>query len=273
VDSRDVGAVRMSEETTIGDTVGLSAMSGSGVSSFGQARVEPFKTIWHCDMVQSSKAWHKIKEDKISATGGNTLMVNELGKKEEYITVVPSEKSGTFGKGCLTMLKDKADFKRGRGKKKNPINSASAEWGNLMEAKSRKAHEKATGKETYEVGFIECVGFNIGISPDGVIKDEKALIEIKNYGTTKVNKIVETGKIPKDAYLQMQMQLLVSDYDRVDFVLTDYHEEAKYEYTCFEVFRDEELIQVMKDKLIKASKHIDDKAKEDENDSLAWLLG
>ncbi len=236
-------------------------------------RVKGFETTWHVDMIQASPAWHKIKEDKISATGGNALMVGELGRKEEYLIIVKSDKSGEFSKGCLTMLNDKADFKRGRGKKKGSINSESAEWGNLMEAKSRKLYEKNTGKDTYEVGFVECNDYNIGISPDGVVKNEKLLIEIKNYGTDKVNKIVETGKIPKDAYLQMQFQLLVSDYDAVDFVLTDFHNEAKYEYTCIRVERDEVLIQVMKDKLIKASKYIDNKAKEDEDGTLDWLLG
>ncbi len=236
-------------------------------------RTKPFETKWYTKMIQGSPAWHKIKEDKISATGAEKLMVNELGKKEEYVTIVPQDKSGEFGKGCLTMLDDKADFKRGQGKKKNPISSEAAEWGNLMEAKSRNRYEKETGRATYEVGFIECVGYNIGISPDGVCVDEKILIEIKNYGTKKVNKIVETGVIPKDAYLQMQMQLLVSDYDAVDFVVTDFHDgdDVKYEYTCMRVERDETLLQVMKDKLIKASEYIDNKSEQDQKASTSWM--
>jgi hypothetical protein len=235
-------------------------------------RVEGFETKWRFDIEQGSPAWHKIKADKISATGAECLMVNELGKKDQYVTIIESEKSGEFAKGCLTMLQGKIDAKRGKAPKRSLQQSDAMLWGSMMEEKSRALYEEKTGRTTYEVGFVDCVGYNIGVSPDGGVDDEKRAIEIKNYNTKKVNKIVETGKIPKDAYLQMQTQLLVMNFDVCDFVLTDFHDEADHEYTCIEVQRDEELIAVLKDKLIKASKYIDDQAVVEENESIAWLF-
>ncbi len=262
------GLLHLSDGKILNDTYFISIWSPKK-----HKRVEPFQVTWHNDVIQGTPKWLELREGLITASKVEAIMVNELGKRDEYLTITPQEKSGEFSKGALTYLNKKVDEKRGIGTGSTQKKTEAMEWGNLMESRSRKAYEKATGKKVWETGIVTCDLYNIAVSPDGQVKGEKILTEIKNYGTKKVNKVVETGKIPKDAYLQMQEQLLVTDYDACDFILTDYHDEAKYEYTCWRVERDEELIQVMKDKLIKGSTYIDKKVEEDEAESIDWLTG
>jgi len=233
--------------------------------------LDPFEIKIYKDLQQGTEEWLALREGKISASQVEALMVGELGTKGQYLTIVESDKSGTFSKGAMTYLDRKVDEKRGRYYGETTKTKA-MDWGNRYEDRSRLLYEEKTGRSTYEIGFAECVGYNIGVSPDGLVIDSKRLIEIKNYNTNKVNKIVESGKIPKDAFLQMQMQMLVMDCPVCDFVLTDFHREATHEYTCFEVERDDSICEVMYNKLISASEYIDEQCKIVENQETAWLF-
>lgn len=226
--------------------------------------------IYH-DVEQSSDEWHKLRSDKISASHGSKFMVGELGRGNNYKTVTESSKSGTLGKGALTYLQTLVDGRRGVLQRTHVTTEAMAN-GSIREERSRELYVEKSGNEVYEVGFVECVGYNIGMSPDGLCRNVDRLVEIKNFYPEKIKKIIDTGKIPIDTFTQMQFQMLVMDYKYCDLVLTNFYDDSTDEYTCIEVERDDDFCAVLENKLKLASKWIDDKVAADEKDSMAWLL-
>ncbi len=235
-------------------------------------RVKGFETTWHNNIVQGTSGWLKLREGMISASRAGVLMVGELGRNKDYLKVVNSEKSGTFGKGALTYLNSKVDELRGVAKGGNSKKTEAMQHGNLMEDKSRKLYEINSGNKTYETGFVATNEYYIGVSPDAVCEEGSRCCEIKNFYPEKISKIIETGKIPSECYAQMQMQMLVMDFDWCDFVLTNFYDKSTPEYTCIPVARDEEYCKVLRGKLIMADKYIREQAVVQEDASLDWLL-
>lgn len=97
--------------------------------------------------------------------------------------------------------------------------NAHTERGHEMEPVARDLYQQRTGLEVVQTGFIrnhEDVG-GAGYSPDGLIGDMGA-IEIKSRLPHIQAELLDAGKLPRDAVLQMQFGLWVSDRDWCDYV-------------------------------------------------------
>lgn len=93
------------------------------------------------------------------------------------------------------------------------------EHGKLNEEAARAAYEFETGSKIEQAGFIysECKRF--GISPDGLIKDQKKGLEIKCPFTSKVHADFLCNSTIKSEYIwQMQYSLWVTGFSSWDFV-------------------------------------------------------
>lgn len=222
-------------------------------------------------MEQGTKEWHDFKLGKISASNIEKLMVGVLGRGDDYLKVVNSDEDVSFSKGALTYLDKLVGEKTGI-VSSGGVQTESMLFGTAMEPKSRALYEEKNNCKVVEYGFIEWNGYNVGVSPDGMDLEALTYQEIKNYNTKKVEKIVEENKPPKAAYLQIMMGLLTTGYERGVLILTDFRPMVKYEYTEMWFDRDEELLEVMYKRIIKASEYIDAQVKLKEEENIGWLF-
>lgn len=95
------------------------------------------------------------------------------------------------------------------------VSAKTMAWGNDHEDEARAAFAFETGLTVDEVGFIyKDESKRFGISPDGLIKDEKIGLEIKCPFTTKVFiEFATCDKIKPEYHEQCQFSMWVTGYD------------------------------------------------------------
>lgn len=107
------------------------------------------------------------------------------------------------------------------------FSNRAVEWGTLMENAARKRYEEETGTEVFEVGFIPYGKFPklTGGSPDGMVRQDKGIIEIKCPWTLEKHMqhlLYETQDELKDEepqyYWQCVMNMLVTNTEYCDFI-------------------------------------------------------
>jgi putative phage-type endonuclease len=140
--------------------------------------------------------------------------------REQYpLTASNAQAIGNGGKGLETVIWEALASKHSTADKEHYSN-VHTDRGNELESNARSIYEMRTGNKVTTVGFITndditTVG---GCSPDGLVSAD-GLVEIKCFDDVKHFKYIVQGLEPESQYMwQMQMQLLITERDYVDFV-------------------------------------------------------
>lgn len=130
------------------------------------------------------------------------------------------------------------------------INNRAVQHGELFESEARMQYMKAMGTTVYEVGFIPMKGYELfaGGSPDGMIREEKGLIEIKCAWNPEVHQDYLLFQKPEDLkeynlqyYCQCQMNIIVTDCEFCDFVAFDPRTSVSKQLKVLRIPKDEDL--------------------------------
>ncbi len=152
----------------------------------------------HTDIQQNSIEWMVLRAGKVTASNADSL-VTPLGKvkagdaaKTLMIQVLTENWIG----GSLPSVMGVLDLENGR----------------ILEEYARPAFALETGKQVSQVAFIEGDDSRIGCSPDGVLADELAGLEIKCPKMESHFRYLLDGVVPPDYVLQVQFSLYVTQW-------------------------------------------------------------
>lgn len=138
----------------------------------------------------------------------------------EYpLTASNAQAIGNQGKGLETLCIEKMSEKYSNTPKEQYTNEH-LERGVKLEEEARTIYQMETGNKVTQVGFVtnSKVSNVGGASPDGLV-NEDGLIEIKCFANTKHFKMILDGLEIESKYMwQMQMQMLFTQIEWVDFV-------------------------------------------------------
>jgi len=191
-----------------------------------------FKTL-HCD--QRSDEWFKARLGKITASNFDKVLT-KTGK--------PSSQAGD--------LVNKAVAEKLLGYPEETFESAAMIRGRELEPAALQAAVFLTDIDFKEVGFLDS-DLGYGCSPDGIA--EETGIEIKcPLAHTHVSYLAE-GTLPAKYLLQVQGSMLVTGFKEWHFF--SYHPELPSFHLVIQ--RDEQLIEKLKDALLKSAKEVDEK--------------
>ena len=134
--------------------------------------------------------------------------------------------------------------------------NAAMQHGTELEPLARQAYEFKTGNLVDECGFYEHpVIPNCGASPDGLIGDD-GLIEIKCPESYTHIETLRNGEIKQDYIYQMQWQMECTGRKWCDFVSFDDRLPEKLQIFIKRVYRDEKLIERIKNEVIAVNSEI-----------------
>lgn len=153
--------------------------------------------IYRTDITQGSSEWHEIRRGKFTASVVSKLLMGKStqGYSDAIYKVAMERLSGKIPEG---------------------YSNAAMLRGIEMEPMAREAYEVETLTLVEEVGFIEANEW-VGCSPDGLVGDD-GMIQIKCPAyNTHIGYLIN-DEVPKDYYLQMQMEMLVAGRKWNDFV-------------------------------------------------------
>lgn len=147
-------------------------------------------------IIQGTPEWFEVRLGKFTASDAQAI--------------------ANDGTGLTTLVFEKVAEKLTKKFKESYTNEDMVR-GNELEALARDAYELETGIVVKQVGFIEKSDF-VGCSPDGIIEPD-GLLEIKCPSDTNFVKYMYEKKIDTKYIWQVQMQMLVSERNWVDFVI------------------------------------------------------
>jgi len=141
---------------------------------------------------QHSEDWYNIRLGKFTASKASTIT--------------------TAGTGLETLCFDLAAEILTK-RKKDTFQTPAMLQGKELEDVARTLFEMETGNEVEQVGFVEIDKYS-GCSPDGLILNRTAGIEIKCPQDNTYAKYLFDGKIKPEYYAQMQMNMLFCECDK-----------------------------------------------------------
>ncbi len=186
------------------------------------------------DVEQGSDEWRRARLGFVSASSIAAVMAKGAGKtRQSYLEKIVAERlTQEIGEG---------------------YSNASMEWGTQTEPQARMAYE--VSKETFvtKTGFHKHPTINfVGVSPDGLLDEENALVEIKCPNSTTHLSYIKEGKCPAEYYKQIQCQLWVTGREYCDFISYDPRiKKEALQLFVVRVARDEELIAEMEKEVVK----------------------
>lgn len=147
----------------------------------------PVEILW--DLEQGSDEWHEFRKDKISGTNAYDL-INGMSIQD----IIKSKSGGGNFSG-----------------------SFATERGHLLENEARQLYRDLNNANVREAGAIINDKYPVAMySPDGVIMDEKGLIEIKSFLHDHHEDLHEN--LDAHVYDQMQFGLFISEREYIDLV-------------------------------------------------------
>lgn len=185
---------------------------------------------------QRNEEWQAQRLGKFTSSRFSDMMKSGRSKKEK------------FGQACINYVYEKiAEIMTGSA---HNVTSQATDWGNDFEEEAIKRYEKETGNKVTKIGFIDYNEY-AGGSPDGFV-GEDGIIEVKcpfnpsNHIKSMLNKYYYNP----DHDFQVQGNLMVTGRKYCDFITYDPRvlEEA-LQYSCFRVYRDEEKITSIQERL------------------------
>lgn len=169
------------------------------------------------EFTQRSEEWFSYKLGKFGATDAQAIANN--------------------GKGLETLCFEKVSELL-TGKPNSEYTNPAMENGNDLEKEARNAVELEYGTPITQVGLLEMNEYVV-CSPDGLVKDD-GLVEIKCPTNRVFVEYLYFKKIDPKYFAQMQMQLLISEREWVDYCV--YNPNFSKPLVITRVERDEEMI-------------------------------
>lgn len=170
----------------------------------------------------------------------SAIIHNVCQWSEEYIRIrsgmMTASKASCIasrGKGLETYCRELAT-----GTERKNFSNQHTERGHRLEPFARQAYQIETGIKIEEVGFITNpdISYRAGASPDGYAREHNGGLEIKCLIKEKHIAFERTGKVDNNHYQQMQMQILIAEYDYVDYAL--YNPECENSLIIKRIYRD-----------------------------------
>ena len=152
--------------------------------------------IYH--MEQRSDEWYQMRKLKFTASDASTILA--MGKGLD--TLIGEKLAEYYSSGNYEEYTDNFTNKH-------------IQRGVDFEDKAKTIYELETGSKVSTVGLVVLNDYT-ACSPDGLV-DEDGLIEIKNHSDKVFLNLLETGKIDKKYYNQIQMQLYVTGRKWCDY--------------------------------------------------------
>ena len=182
-------------------------------------------------LIQGSDEWFSSRLGKITASRLNDLMKKTKYGESQYIT----------------RLRMELAIERITGKRANTVQTNQAmRDGVEREPDARRLFEVITGKEVTEVGsFNHPYLPNTAASPDGLITDENAILELKcPTAITHANNLL-SDTMPKNYIYQVQWQIACceADYGYFASYHPDYPNDLKLKW--MKVEKDEKVIDAL----------------------------
>jgi hypothetical protein len=177
--------------------------------------------IEHYNVIQGSTEWFELKKLKMSASNA-TAIGNAGAGLTTYIN-----------KLVLESIIEPEKF-----------TNLDMERGVELEPIARSKYEFEKNVSVIEVGFIESTFYKyVGVSPDGLVGDD-GLIECKARNDEKHLQLLLTGDVDSGTIWQMNMQMLISGRQWVDFI--SYNPNFKNSLFVKRFFPDAEKIEKLK---------------------------
>ena len=152
----------------------------------------------HKEIEQGSAEWFNLRSGIVTASAADAL-VTPLGKVktgDAAKTLMVQILAENWIGGALPSVQGSFDM----------------EQGNFLEQSARPAFTLETGKAVHEVAFIESDDGKIGCSPDGVLTDETAGLELKCPKMETHIRYILDGVLPPDYVMQVQFSLYVTQW-------------------------------------------------------------
>lgn len=230
-------------------------------------------------MQQRTPEWFLARKGKMSASEIYLLLSNhkEAMTEEElaaYKAANPKSRTTTkevpFSDGTFTWLNRKVaeyympDEAYLEDNELKQVNNRAVQHGELWETEARNRYAEAMGYEVYEVGFVPLKGYEqfAGGSPDGMIREEVGLIEIKCAWNPEVHQDYLLMEKPEDLkeynlqyYAQMQYNCIVTDCNFCDFVAFDPRTSQSKQLKILRIPRDEEMCKTLMERTALAKEY------------------
>jgi len=152
----------------------------------------------HRGIAQQSVEWLNLRAGLVTASNADAL-VTALGKVktgEAAKTLMTQLLSENWQGGALASVQGVFDMEQGK----------------YLEEKARPAFTLETGKPVEEVTFIESDDGFSGCSPDGLLTQEKAGLEIKCPRIENHIRYLLDGEVPSEYVIQVQFGLYVTGW-------------------------------------------------------------
>lgn len=176
------------------------------------------------NLEQGTDEWLDVRKGKFTASNANTISVNGKGLNT-YALEVFTETIALPEPGYTN-----SDIERG----------------NDLEDQAIDIYELITGNSVHKVGFVQ-YSKHIGCSPDGLVGDD-GLVEVKCPKNRVFVEHMLGMDIPKEYYMQMQMQMFCTKRKWCDFIV--YNPNFKDPLIIKRVDRDNTAIKLIKSGLI-----------------------
>ncbi len=220
-------------------------------------------------MEQRTNEWFLSRKGKMTASEIYLLLNNhkEAMTEEElkaYKEANPKSRVTTkevpFSDGTFTWLNHKIaeyfmpDEAFIEDMENRQVPNRAMQHGEFWEPEARKRYAQAMGYEVFEVGFIPLEGYEkfAGGSPDGMIREENGLIEIKCAWNPETHQDYLLFEKPEDLkeynlqyYAQMQMNIIVTDCNFCDFVAFDPRTSESKQLKILRIPKDEEMCNTL----------------------------
>ncbi len=230
-------------------------------------------------MEQRSREWFLARKGKMTASEIYLLLNNhkEPMTEEElaaFKAANPKSRVTTkevpFSDGTFTWLNRKVaeyympDDAFIEDNELKQVNNRAVQHGEFWESDARERYALEMGYEVYEVGFIPLKGFEqfAGGSPDGMIRQENGLVEIKCAWNPEVHQDYLLFEKPEDLkeynlqyYAQMQMNIIVTGCDFCDFVAFDPRTSQDKQLKVLRIPKDEEMCSTLLDRIALAKEY------------------
>jgi hypothetical protein len=201
--------------------------------------------IIHTDFAQGSEEWYRLRLGKISASSFDKLLGTKAARNK-YLCQKASERH--------TLVRSDS----------SKYTNYHMERGHLYEQVARDTYTNKTFDEVQQVGLLQ-LGDDVVCSPDGLVGND-GILEIKIHDSDiyfeKVELLHKKGVsgIPKQYYMQTQVNLYVSGRSWCDYVLYNpTHDDVKTGIYIYRIERDLELMDTIKLAIEKAVEEISQK--------------
>ena len=219
----------------------------SEINSFNKWADEVLQPFDNAMIEQRTDEWHAVRCGKITASRMGAVM-NVLKNG----TAGAERRKYTAELVCERLTGNPTPF----------FENNAMRHGTETEPLARNAYTLATGNLVDEVGFFDHPSIpNAGASPDGLIDDD-GLIEIKCPETYTHIETLRTGEIKQDYLYQMQWQMECTGRKWCDFVSFDDRLPEKLQLFIKRVYRDDKLIDEMKNQVWAVNREIDNTLKD-----------